>query len=37
MTKSNYEKLRKIVATWPDWKKDYCNQMLILSPKAKKI
>ena len=37
MTKTEYEKIRKIVENWPQWKKDFCNETLILAPKCKKI
>lgn len=37
MTKSDYEKIRKSVENWPQWKKDLCNRELIVSKNAKKI
>lgn len=37
LSKEDCEAIRKSVANWPQWKKDYCNVVLILSPKAKKI
>ena len=37
MTKAEYKAIRKKVANWPQWKKDFCNETLILCPKCKKI
>lgn len=37
LSREDYEAIRRSVASWPQWKKDYCNVMLIRSPKAKKI
>ena len=38
MTKAEYEAIRKkVVEEWPQWKKDFCNETLILDPKCKKI
>lgn len=37
MKKSNYEKIRKSVANWPQWKKDLCNRELLISKNSKKI
>lgn len=37
ITKTSYEKISKNVSNWPDWKKNLCNQELIVSVRAKKI
>jgi hypothetical protein len=37
MNSTNYEKIRKSVESWPQWKKDYVNQYIITSKHAKKI
>lgn len=37
ISKAQYEAIRKNVANWPQWKKDYANQHVIVSVKAKKI
>ena len=37
VSKADYEAIRKSVSKWPQWKKDYCNQHVIKSVRAKKI
>lgn len=37
ITKTSYERIANSVSTWPQWKKNLCNQELIVSVKAKKI
>lgn len=37
ITKTSYDKISKTVSTWPQWKKNLCNQELIVSVRAKKI
>jgi len=37
ITKTSYDKIRASVSSWPQWKKNLCNQELIVSVKAKKI
>ena len=37
ITKTSYEAIAKSISTWPQWKKNLCNQELIVSVKAKKI
>lgn len=38
ITKTSYEKIvNNINRTWPQWKKNLCNQELIISVKSKKI
>lgn len=37
ITKTSYERIASSVSTWPQWKKNICNQELIVSVKAKKI
>ncbi len=37
VTKTSYEIIAKNVSTWPQWKKNLCNQELIVSARAKKI
>ena len=37
ITKTSYEEISKSISTWPQWKKNLCNQELIISVKAKKI
>lgn len=37
ITKTSYEKIANSISTWPQWKKNLCNQELIVSVKAKKI
>lgn len=37
-TKTSYDKIVKnINDTWPEWKKNLCNQELIVSVKSKKL
>lgn len=37
ITKTSYEKIARSVSTWPQWKKNLCNEELIISVKSKKI
>lgn len=37
INKESYERIRASVANWPQWKKDLCNQELIVGVKCKKI
>lgn len=37
ITKTSYERIASSISTWPQWKKNLCNQELIVSVKAKKI
>ena len=37
INKTNYDKISKKVSNWPQWKKDLCNQELIISVGSKKI
>lgn len=38
ITKTSYERiLNNIKDTWPDWKKNLCNEELIVSVKSKKL
>ncbi len=38
ITKTSYDKIVKnINETWPQWKKNLCNQELIVSVKSKKL
>lgn len=37
ITKTSYDKIVKDINTWPQWKKNLCNQELIISVKSKKI
>lgn len=37
ITKTSYDKISKNVSTWPQWKKNLCNQELIVSVRSKKI
>ena len=37
ITKTSYEKIAKSISTWPQWKKNLCNEELIISVKSKKI
>ena len=38
ITKTSYDKIVKnINDTWPQWKKNLCNQELIVSVKSKKL
>ena len=37
ITKTSYDKISKNVSNWPQWKKNLCNQELIISVRAKKI
>lgn len=37
ITKTNYEKIAKSISAWPQWKKNLCNEELIISVKSKKI
>ena len=37
ITKTSYDKISKNVSSWPQWKKNLCNQELIVSVRAKKI
>lgn len=36
-TKENYETILKNINMWPQWKKDLCNQELLVSLNSKKI
>ena len=36
--KKDYEKIRKSIEdTWPDWKKELCNERLLISVHSKKL
>lgn len=35
--KTSYEKVSKTVEKWPQWKKELCNDVLIVSAHSKKI
>ena len=37
ISKASYEKIAKSINDWPQWKKNLCNQELIISVKSKKI
>jgi len=37
ITKTSYEKIAKSISTWPQWKKNLCNEELIISVRSKKI
>mgnify|MGYP001222728081 CR=1 FL=1 len=37
ITKTSYEEIAKSIKDWPQWKKNLCNQELIVSVNAKKI
>ena len=37
ITKTSYDKISENVGTWPQWKKNLCNQELIISVRSKKI
>ena len=37
ITKTSYEAIAKSIKDWPKWKKNLCNQELIVSVNAKKI
>lgn len=38
ITKTSYDKIVKSINdTWPQWKKNLCNQELIVSVKSKKL
>lgn len=37
ITKTSYDKILQDVSKWPEWKKNICNQELIVSVKSKKI
>lgn len=37
ITKTSYERIAESISAWPQWKKNLCNQELIVSVKAKKI
>lgn len=37
ISQAQYEAIRKNVANWPQWKKNYANQHIIISPNTKKI
>ena len=37
ITKTSYEKISKSISKWPQWKKNLCNEELIISVKSKKI
>lgn len=37
ITKTSYDKILKNVNAWPQWKKNLCNQELLVSVRAKKI
>ncbi len=37
VSKLSYEKIAKSLESWPQWKKNLCNEELIVSVKSKKI
>ena len=37
ITKTSYDKIVKNVSAWPQWKKNLCNEELIVSVSSKKI
>ena len=37
ITKTSYDKIAKNVSAWPQWKKNLCNEELIVSVSSKKI
>lgn len=38
VTKTSYDKIVKNIRdTWPEWKKNLCNEELIISVKSRKI
>ena len=37
ITKTSYEAIARSIKDWPQWKKNLCNQELIISVNAKKI
>ena len=37
ITKTSYDAIAKSIRDWPQWKKNLCNQELIVSANAKKI
>jgi hypothetical protein len=37
ISKESYDKIRKSVDKWPQWKKDMCNRELIVSKNSRKI
>ena len=37
ITKLSYEKIADSIKEWPQWKKNLCNEELIVSVKSKKV
>lgn len=37
VNKTSYEKVTTSIEAWPQWKKELCNDVLIVSAHAKKI
>lgn len=37
VTKVSYEKIAKSMDNWPQWKKNLCNEELIISINSKKV
>ncbi|MBK6087625.1 hypothetical protein [Ruminococcus difficilis] len=37
VTKDSYEKITNSTKSWPQWKKNICNNELIISVRSKKI
>lgn len=37
ITRLSYEKIARSVKEWPQWKKNLCNEELIISVKSRKV
>lgn len=37
VNKTSYEKVTTSIDSWPQWKKELCNDVLIVSAHAKKV